>query len=155
MTKFFMTISVDQIKQLREETKAGVMDVRQALQESNGDIKKAKEWLTQHGLSKAAKKAGRETGDGVVEAYIHAGGRIGAMVKLSCETDFVAKTDDFKKLAREIAMQVASMDPQSIDELLAQAYIRDNSLTIEALIKDAIAKIGENIKVVEMKRMAI
>ncbi len=150
-----MKISMEQIKQLREETKAGVMDARQALVENDGDIKKAKEWLVKKGLDKAAKKADRETCEGLVESYIHHGGRVGAIVKLTCETDFVARTDEFKTLARELAMQVASMDPQTVDELLAQDYIRDTSKKVEDLIKETIAKVGENIKVEEIKRMGV
>ncbi|OGD63539.1 translation elongation factor Ts [Candidatus Beckwithbacteria bacterium RBG_13_42_9] len=146
---------MEQIKQLREETKAGVMDARQALVENDGDIKKAKEWLVKKGLDKAAKKADRETCEGLVESYIHHGGRVGAIVKLTCETDFVARTDEFKTLARELAMQVASMDPQTVDELLAQDYIRDTSKKVEDLIKETIAKVGENIKVEEIKRMGV
>ncbi|PIP52838.1 translation elongation factor Ts [Candidatus Beckwithbacteria bacterium CG23_combo_of_CG06-09_8_20_14_all_34_8] len=149
-----MTISIDQVKKLRAETKAGVMEVRKALEQSKGDMKKAKKWLIEQGLSKAAKKADRETGDGLIAAYIH-NGQIGALVKVGCETDFVAKTEEFQTLCKEIAMQVASMNPESIEELLAQAYIRDSKQTINDLIKSAIAKIGENIVVLEIKRMEI
>jgi len=147
-------ISMDQIKKLRLETKAGVMEVKKALEESKGDMEKAKKWLIEQGLAKAAKKADRETGEGLVYAYVH-GGKIGAMVKVGCETDFVAKTEEFVSLCKEIAMQVASMNPQTIDELLNQAYIRDPKQTIGDLVKAAIAKIGENIVVLEMKRMVI
>ncbi|NMC35799.1 translation elongation factor Ts [Candidatus Beckwithbacteria bacterium] len=150
-----MSISVDQIKKLRAQTKAGVMEVRQALTESNGDIAKAKDWLRKKGLDKAAKKADRETGDGLVTAYIHAGGQIGALVKLGCETDFVAKTSEFQTLASEIAMQIASMEPKDVKQLLAQSYIRDSKKTIDDLIKEAIAKLGENIQIIEFKRLAI
>ncbi len=154
MTNSYMTISIDQVKKLRAETKAGVMEVRKALEQSKGDMKKAKKWLIEQGLSKAAKKADRETGDGLIAAYIH-NGQIGALVKVGCETDFVAKTEEFQTLCKEIAMQVASMNPESIEELLAQAYIRDSKQTINDLIKSAIAKIGENIVVLEIKRMEI
>jgi len=148
-------MNVDQIKKLRSETKAGVMEVKKALEESKGDMEKAKKWLIEQGLSKAAKKADRETGEGLIVAYIHNTGKVGAMIKLGCETDFVAKTEDFQTLGREIGMQVASMNPQSIEDLLKQDYIRDGSKTIDTLIKEAIAKIGENIVVLEMKRMEI
>jgi elongation factor Ts len=150
-----MEISTDLIKKLRKQTKAGLMDVSKALQESNGDLEKAKKWLIKQGLSKAAKKADRKTSDGLVESYIHNGGKVGSMVKLACETDFVAKTEDFQKLAREIAMQIASMNPKDVKELLAQAYIRDSKKTIEDLVKEAIAKLGENIQIIEFKRMEI
>jgi len=148
-------ISLDKIKQLRKETKVGIVDARQALEESGGDTTKAKKWLTQKGLDKAAKKADRETGEGIIEAYIHTGGKVGAIVRLGCETDFVAKTKEFKTLARELSMQVASMSPKNIDELLHQDYIRDSGKKIEELIKETIAKLGENIKVVEIKRLEI
>ena len=150
-----MKTSLDQIKKLRAETKAGVMDVRQALAETNGDVAKAKAWLVKKGLDKATQKADRETKEGLVEAYIHTGGKVGAMVKLSCETDFVARTEEFKRLARELAMQVTSMDPKNIDELLNQEYIRDASKKVRDLINETIAKVGENIKVEEIKRMGI
>ncbi|MGI5827950.1 MAG: translation elongation factor Ts [Patescibacteria group bacterium] len=150
-----MKVTIDQIKKLRIETRAGVMEVRQALTESNSDMEKAKEWLRQKGLDKAAKKSDRETGDGLVEAYVHTGGKVGALVKLTCETDFVARTEEFQKLAREIAMQVASMNPENVEELFKQTYIRDAKRTIEDLVKEAIAKLGENIKVDSFTRLAI
>ena len=150
-----MKVTLDQIKQLRNETKAGVMDARKALMESGGDMAMAKQWLTKQGLKKAAKKAGRETSEGLIEAYIHAGARVGAIVKLSCETDFVAKTEEFKTLAREVAMQVASMSPKNIKELSKQAYIRDSRKTIADLLKEAIAKLGENVKVEKIERMEV
>lgn len=150
-----MNIPLDQIKKLRAETKAGVMDTRQALKETGGNLAAAKKWLAKRGLDKAAKKAGRETSDGSVEAYIHNGSRVGAIVKLSCETDFVARTQEFKTLARELAMQAASMNPATVDELLTQDYIRDTSKKVGDLIKEAIAKLGENIEVAEFKVMRI
>jgi len=131
-----------------------MMECKKALEETNGDINLAIDELRKKGLSKAAKKADRETGDGLIAAYIH-NGQIGALVKVGCETDFVAKTEEFQTLCKEIAMQVASMNPESIEELLAQAYIRDSKQTINDLIKSAIAKIGENIVVLEIKRMEI
>ena len=146
---------MDQIKKLRQQTQAGVMEAKKALEESRGDMKKAKEWLKKRGLDKAAKKADRETGEGVIETYIHTNSRVGAMVKLTCETDFVARTKEFKTLAKELAMQVASMNPKDIDELLAQDYIRDSSKKIADLVKEAIAKLGENIKVDDFCQMRI
>jgi len=150
-----MSISIDQIKKLRTQTKAGIMEVRQALEETNGDMEAAKQWLQKRGLDKAAKKADRETGDGLIGVYVHAGGKIGAMVKLGCETDFVAKTEEFQTVAREVAMQVASMNPENIEELLKQSYIRDSKKTIEDLVKETIAKLGENVKILEMSRLEI
>src|SRR5690606_19119990 len=132
------------IKELRQKTRAGVMDVKQALEESNGDMAKAEEWLKQKGLASAAKKGDRETSQGVIATYIH-NGRIGAMVEVNCETDFVAKTDDFQNLSQDIAMQVAAMDPENIEALLEQEFIKDPSHKISDLVKGAIAKLGENI----------
>lgn len=143
------------IKKLRDETSASIADCRRALEESNGDEKKALEWLKKRAGEIAAKKADRETGQGLVEAYIHGGGKVGVLVELLCETDFVAKTDEFKQLAREVAMQVAAMNPKDVDTLLKQDYIRDSSLTIEQLVKNAIGKIGENITVKRFIRFEI
>lgn len=143
-----MTITMDQIKELREETGAGIMDVRKALTESNGDSKKAKEWLEKKGMKRAEDKAERETEAGYVFAYVHFNGKVGSLVKLACETDFVAKTEDFQRLGKEIAMQVASMKPESVEDLLKQDYLRDSSKTIEAMIKLISGKTGENIRVV-------
>jgi elongation factor Ts len=106
-----MPISAEQVKKLRDKTGAGMMDCKRALEESNGNEEKAIEILRKKGAAVAAKRAGRATNEGVIEAYIHAGGRIGAMVELNCESDFVAKTPDFKALAKDIAMQVAAMNP--------------------------------------------
>ena len=142
-----MAITMDQIKALREETGAGIMDVRKALTESNGDVAKAREWIKQKGLTRAAEKADRETGATFVFAYVHFNGKVGALVKLACETDFVAKTEDFQNLGREIAMQVASMKPETVDELMAQDYLRDSSQTIEQLVKGVTGKTGENVRV--------
>lgn len=140
-------ITMDLIKQLREETGAGIMDVRKALTAAEGDLKAAKKWIAEKGLARAAEKTDRETGVGYVFAYVHFNGKVGALVKLACETDFVAKTEDFQKIGREIAMQAASMKPTTIEELLAQDYLRDTSLTIEKLIKGVSGKTGENIKI--------
>ncbi|MDZ7586695.1 MAG: elongation factor Ts, partial [Patescibacteria group bacterium] len=102
-------MTIDDIRKLREETGVGVMDARKALEESKGDIKKAGEWLKKNAVAKALKKADRTTGDGAIFSYIHQTGKVAAMVKLGCETDFVARTDDFQRLGKELAMQVASM----------------------------------------------
>ncbi len=149
-----MAVSVDTIKKLREETGAGIADCRQALEESDGDMQKAKEVLKKKGLDKAGEKREREVKAGVVETYSHSG-RVGVLVELLCETDFVAKTEDFKNLAHELALQIASMNPSSIEELLAQEYIRDNSQTIDALVKSVIGKLGENIQIGRFERIAL
>ncbi len=150
-----MKITADQIKQLREKTQAGFSDCKMALEEAKGDMKKAEDILKKKGFEKAAKKSDRETGQGLVESYVHQTGKVGVLVSLLCETDFVARTDEFKTLAHEIAMQVAAMNPKDMDMLLKQEYIRDGSKTIDDLIKETIAKLGENIKLSDFKRSEI
>ncbi len=145
-----MAITLDQIKELREETGAGIMDVRKALTESDGDTKKAKAWLEAKGMKRAAEKSERDTEAGYVFSYVHFNGKVGSLIKMACETDFVAKTEDFQNLGKEIAMQVASMRPESVEELMKQDYLRDTSKTIEAMIKLVSGKTGENIKVVNI-----
>jgi elongation factor Ts len=159
-----------EVKALRERTNGGVMDCRNALEETNGDIDKAAELLRLRGMDKAGKKADREANQGLIESYIH-GSRIGAMVELNCETDFVARNEEFRKLAREIAMQVAAMNPRYISAterpadiaaddpdhqaLLDQAYIRDSKKTIGDMVKEGIATLGENIVVRRMVRFEL
>src|SRR4029077_835447 len=150
-----MASSKDHVKRLREETGAGVMDCKRALDEAKGDFEKAKTLIKERGLAKAKEKADRDAREGVVEAYVHAGGRIGAMVELSSETDFVARNPDFKELAREIAMQVAAMDPTDVDQLLEQPYIRDASKTIGELVTTIAASTGENVRVKRFKRFEL
>jgi elongation factor Ts len=150
-----MNIKMDDIKKLREKTGAGVMDAKKALEESKGDMKKAEEWIAKKGIAKAEKKADRETAQGVVGMYVHHNHKSGAMVKLLCETDFVAKTDDFTHLAKELAMQVTSMQPKDAKELLKQTYVRDPKITIEELVKQVSGKVGENVQVGEIARMEI
>jgi len=163
-------VTVDDVRRLREETGAGVMDAKRALDEAGGDFDKAKGLLRERGMAAAAKRSERETGQGVVESYIHGQGRIGALVELNCETDFVARTDTFRSLARDIAMQVAAMNPAAIrvddvptdavgdaasNALLTQAFIKDSSRTIEQLIQDVIAQTGENIQVRRIARFEL
>ena len=150
-----MEVDIKDIKRLRQETAASIADCRRALEESNGDYNKAVVWLQRHGIQKAEKKLARETSQGLVETYVHQNGRIGAIVVVLCETDFVARTSEFKHLAHEITMQVASMNPKDTDSLLKQEYIRDASKTVGELVKEAIAKLGENIVVKEFKRFEI
>ena len=157
-----MEISTTSIKELREKCGAGVMDCRNALINAQGDVEKALETLKEQGWRKAAKKAERVTTQGLIEAYIHAGGRIGAMIELNCESDFVARTDEFKELAHNLAMQIVAMCPQYISKeevppgaevevgtacLLQQAYIKDPCLTVQDIIVQMIAKVGENVRV--------
>lgn len=149
-----MAFNINDLKKLREETGAGIADVRAALEEADGNMEKAKDLLKQKGLDKAAKKAEREVRAGLVEVYSHAG-RVGVVVEVLCETDFVAKTEDFKNLSHEISLQIASMNPENVDDLLSQEYIRDNSLTVGELIKSVIGKVGENIQVGKFFRIAL
>lgn len=142
-----MKVSVEDIKKLREKTGAGVADLRKALEEAEGDFKKAEELVKSWGIEKAASKSDRVAGAGLVETYIHGSGKVGAMVEVNCETDFVARTDEFKNLAHELAMQIAAMDPKDVREFEAQDYIRDSSKKVGDLVKETIAKVGENIVV--------
>jgi elongation factor Ts len=144
MTVFM--ISVEDIKKLREKTGAGIADCKEALSLSKGNIDKAVDIIRERGLEKADKKSGRNTSSGRVFSYVH-GGKIGVLVTLLCETDFVAKTDDFNNLGKEICLQVASMDPSGVEGLLKQEYIRDPRLTIGDMVKSVIGKLGENIKI--------
>ncbi|MCA9848088.1 MAG: elongation factor Ts [Dehalococcoidia bacterium] len=165
-----MVVSTDDVKRLREETGAGVMDAKRALDEAGGSFDKAREILREKGLAAAAKRADRATGQGMVEAYIHNQGRIGAMVELQCETDFVARTDGFRQLAKDIAMQVAAMNPLALNPedvpadaagtpeenaLMTQAFIRDAGKNIQQLVQDQIAQTGENIRIARFARFEL
>ena len=165
-----MRIPTSKIKELREQTGAGIMDCRNALSKVEGDLAKALEILKEQGVLKAEKKAERSANQGLVEAYIHAGGRLGALVEVNCETDFVARTDEFKARAHNLAMQVAAMQPQFISTeevpeeaevehnavcLLLQPFIRDTSKTVQDIIVETIAKIGENIRVRRFTRFEL
>lgn len=149
------TIAVEDIKKLREKTGAGIADVRKALERAGGDFKKAQELLKSWGIEAAAKKADRVAGEGLVDTYIHGNGKVGAIVEVNCETDFVARTDEFKTLAREIAMQVAAMDPKDVEDLSSQDYIRDPSKKVGDLVKEAIVKLGENIQIKRFMRFEL
>lgn len=192
-----MAIDATIVKELRAKTGAGIMDCREALQENDGDVEKAAGWLRQKGISKADKKASRETSEGRIGSYIHMGGRVGVLVEINCETDFVAKTDEFGGLVADVAMQIAAMSPRYISReevpqevidaelagykaaaieegkpeniaekiaqgkvdkyfqsqcLLEQPFIKDDSKTIEALLKETIAKTGENMRIKRFSR---
>ena len=151
-------------------TGAGVMDSKRALEESGGDLRKAEEYLRQQGIASAAKKANRETNQGLVESYIHSGGRIGAIVEVNCETDFVARTGDFRDLAHSLAMQVAAMSPSYVDAeqapegeevdaaqdcLLQQPFIRDPSKTVQDVVNETVGKLGENVRVRRFTRFSL
>jgi len=195
-----MEIKSTLVKDLRERTGAGMMDCKKALEESAGDVEKAIEFLRIRGLSKAAKKAGRDTSEGLVVSYIHPGNRIGVLLEVNCETDFVARTDDFQNLVRNLAMHIAAAAPlgvtredipadliakerelfraQAVEEgkpaavadkivqgridkffaesaLLDQIYVKDNDKKVADLVNEAIAKLGENIKVARFARFQL
>ena len=138
--------STDDIKKLREQTSAGVLDIKEALDQAEGDVDAALKILKEKGASIAAKKAARATSQGLIETYTHMG-RVGAMVEVNCETDFVARNPEFKELAHELVLQVASLDSDKLDDLLAMELIKEPSKTVQELITEKIAKLGENIKV--------
>ncbi len=165
-----MDISTEMIKELRDKSGAGIMECRNILVQCEGDIDQALEVLKEKGLIKAQKKAERETSQGLIDAYIHYGGRVGAMVELNCETDFVARTDEFRELAHCLAMQVAALNPRYVSEedvaedddvdppvdcLLLQPYIKDPTLTVKDLVVEAVAKVGENIKIGRFTRFEL
>lgn len=150
-----MKVDITKIKELRDKTGISIADCRVALEKAGGDLEKALKFLKDRGAEIAQKKAARPTGNGLIETYMHAGGRVAAMVELACETDFVARTDEFRNLAHELAMQVASMDPKDVGELEKQEYIRDPSLKVKDLITNVVAKIGENIKIVRFVRFEL
>jgi elongation factor Ts len=162
-----LEITTEEIKKLREACGAGVMDCRNALKETGGDKAKALEILQKQGLVKAQKSVGRTTKQGLIVSYLHAGGRIGALVEVNTETDFVARTAEFQELAHSIAMQVAAMSPEYVSKnecptgveidfqnacLLMQPYIKDPAKTIQDIITELIAKTGENIIVSRFTR---
>ena len=195
-----MAITTEMIKQLRESTGVGILDCRKALEESNGDLGKAMDYLREKGLATASKRAGRETSEGIVEVYSHGDGRMGVMVEVNCETDFVGRSEAFRKFAHEIALQIAASSPQYVREeeipaevlkheeeiaaakareeckpeailpriiegsikkfkeetvLMRQNYVRDENLTIEALLNQTIASTGENIVIRRFSRFSL
>ena len=194
-------ISAKTVKELREKTGAGMMDCKKALTENDGDMEKAVEWLRKKGITSAEKKAGRVAAEGLVESYIHTGGRIGVLVEVNCETDFVARRDEFKQLVKDVAMQVAACPnveyvksadvpaemiakekeiemgredlakkPDNIKEkivqgridkrlkelsLMDQPFIKDQSITVEELVKQGVAQLGENIQIRRFSRFVL
>ncbi len=165
-----MPVTTDSIKELRDRSGAGIMDCKRALEAADGVIEEAEKLLAQKGLALASKKAGRTADQGVVDFYVHSGGRLGAMIEVNCETDFVARTDQFKALAHDLAMQVAAMEPLYVrpDEvpedsprpaeevaLLSQAFIKDPSKSIQNLVNEAIGQLRENIQVRRFTRFEI
>jgi len=145
---------MEKIKKIRELTGAGVMDVKRALDESGQDEKKALEILKVRGIEKAQKKSDRETSQGLVDAYVHLG-KVGCLVEVNCETDFVARNEDFKKFVHEIALQAASSEAKNVEELLNEPYFRDGDKTIHDLVHAIIQKTGENIKVKKFAKFVL
>lgn len=150
-----MKITTDQIKSLRQQAGAGILECRKALEETKGDEGKALLILRKKGLKIAEKKQARETKQGLIETYSHNNGKVVSVVELLCETDFVARNEEFKALAHELAMQVAAMNPSSVEELLKQEYIRDASKKVDDLVKETVGKIRENIKINRIARFAL
>lgn len=147
-------ITAEAVQKLREATGAGVMDCRKALIETDGDIEKAKSVIAERGLAKVEKRAGRETGAGLAYSYVHAE-RIGVMLELRAETDFVVRSEPFRKLAHELAMQIAAAAPANVDELLAQPYIKDESKPVKDIVNTVIAQVGENVLVKQFYRIEV
>ena len=147
-------IMMENIQKLREVTGAGVMDCKRALEEARGDFDRAVKLIHEKGISKVEKRAGRETGAGLVQSYIH-NERIGVLLELRSETDFVARSEPFRKLAHDLAMQIAAMAPKDTEELLAQPYIKDQSLPVKELVNRVIAQVGENVKIGNFCRMEV
>jgi len=163
-------VSTAAVKELRELTGAGMLDCKAALEEAGGDMDKAKEILRAKGHEAAAKRAERETAQGLVASYLHHDGRLGALVEVNCESDFVARTDDFTKLVQDIALQVAAANPSYLGEdeipegaegrpqdlaLLRQPFVRDESVTIQDMVNEAIGKTGENIRIRRFARFEL
>ncbi len=146
---------IELVKKIRNETGLGIMEIKAALEEAEGDEKKAKEILKAKGLKKAETKTERETHQGRVATYTHTTGKIGVMVELLCETDFVAKHEDFMELTKDICLQIAAMNPENVDELLKQEFIKDGSTTVEEKIKGLVVKFGENMKLTRFARFEI
>lgn len=150
-----MTINLDKLKQLRAETNVSFSLCKKALEEAADDIEKAKKLLSKWGVEKAAGKADRETKEGAVFSYIHHNKKVGVLVEILCETDFVARNSDFAELGKNIAGQIAFVNPQNVDELLKSDSIREPGKTIDALVKEHILKIGENITIGKFSRFQI
>lgn len=165
-----MTISVESVKTLRERTGAGVLECKRVLEEVGGDLERAEELLRERGLAKAARRASRETREGFIDAYVHNGNRIGALVEVNCESDFVARTQEFRELVHNLAMQVAAMAPRYVDTdqvpdneerpaeevcLMEQPFIKDPSRTVREVVQETIARVGENIRVRQFSRFAL
>jgi elongation factor Ts len=140
-------ISIDQIKEIREETGLSVADIKKALTEAGGDLAKARELLASRGVDIAAKKSGRELKAGIVDSYIHTNKQSGCMLELLCETDFVSRGEGFQELSHDLSLHITAMKPQNLEELLDQPFIKNPEQTIRDLLAANIAKLGENIQI--------
>lgn len=143
------------IKKLREETGAGMLDCKKCLDQANGNYDEAVKLAVAKGLAKAEKKADRETKEGYVASYVHSNAKTAALVEILCETDFVARNEEFRAMATNVAMQVVAMSPETVEELLAQDYIKDPDLTIEQLVKGVSGKVGEKFVISRFVRYAV
>lgn len=148
-------MDANQIKKLREQTGAGFGDCKKAVDEAAGDFNKALELLKKRAGAIAEKKSSREIKSGIIDAYIHAGGKVGVLLKVGCETDFVAKNDDFKNIVHSLAIHIAAMCPASEEEFLSQPFVKNPEITVKDFISEAISKIGENIKIEQFSRFEI
>lgn len=144
----------EDIQKLREKTGAGVIDCKKALEDAGGDFDKAIAIIQERGLSKVEKRAGRETKAGVVHSYVH-NGRIGVLLNVHAETDFVVRSEPFQELTHELAMQIAAMAPANLEELLRQPYVKDDKRTVQDIVNDVIAKVGENVQIGNFYRIEI
>ncbi len=165
-----MAVDVKLVRDLRDQTGAGVIDCKEALESSDGDMEKAILALREKGVASATKRVGKDTNEGIIETYLHTGGRVGAMVELGCETDFVARTEEFQKLAHDICMQIAAMGPVYVDEseieegddrppaqvaLMLQPFIKNSSSSVGEMVRELAGKVGENIRVVRFSRLSV
>jgi elongation factor Ts len=165
-----LAVDVKLVRDLRDQTGAGIIDCKEALESSDGDMEKAILALREKGVASATKRVGKDTNEGIIETYLHTGGRVGAMVELGCETDFVARTEEFQKLAHDICMQIAAMGPVYVDEseieegddrppaqvaLMLQPYIKNSSSSVGEMVRELAGKVGENIRVVRFSRLSV
>ncbi|PIW74572.1 MAG: translation elongation factor Ts [Candidatus Portnoybacteria bacterium CG_4_8_14_3_um_filter_44_15] len=148
-------IATEQIKKLRQKTNLSIMECKQALEEAKGDERNALKILSRRGAEKAIKKSSREAKQGLIEAYVHSNGKVGVILELNCETDFVARNEEFKRLAHDLTMHIAAMGSKDTKSLLEEPFIKDTGKTIKDLLAEAIAKLGENVKLGKFVRLEI
>ncbi|PIP15512.1 MAG: translation elongation factor Ts [Candidatus Portnoybacteria bacterium CG23_combo_of_CG06-09_8_20_14_all_44_36] len=146
---------MEQIKKLRQKTNLSIMECKQALEEAKGDERNALKILSRRGAEKAIKKSSREAKQGLIEAYVHSNGKVGVILELNCETDFVARNEEFKRLAHDLTMHIAAMGSKDTKSLLEEPFIKDTGKTIKDLLAEAIAKLGENVKLGKFVRLEI